>query len=78
MKTWFLHVVIGWLTGLTKADFQKVYSWVAEADHVRDTSVSKKALVDERMKAVWPKLSDWVLNLLRELAVAYFKKKSLT
>lgn len=75
-KRWALTHVLGWLTGLSSDDFGKVYGWVYEAEHTHDdgNSAGKAQTVNQRIKAAWPQIAGWALNLLRELAVAYLKK----
>lgn len=77
MKTFFLHVIVSWLTGLSKTDFKQVSEWVIEAANRFFTSADKAKFVNDQIKLAWPKLAGWAVNLLRELAVGLFKKKAV-
>lgn len=88
MKTFFLSSVIKWFVSLPWADFLRVVAQVpaiAEQfpktasmfQHEKErTNIERAVALKGWISRAFPKLSGWKLNLVLELAVAYFNKKS--
>ena len=88
MKTFFLSAVIKWFVALPWADFLRVVAQVPAIaaqfpktasmfyGEREDMNTARAVALKGWISRAFPKLSGWKLNLVLELAVAYFSKKS--
>lgn len=83
---WLINRVVAWVAGLSADDFKQIADWVVTANtqfsappnasqEQKDiASDTKRNWVSKLIKSEWPKVANWAINLLRELAVAFIKK----
>ena len=69
-----IHRLIAWVAQLTPENFKTAVGFVASADEQYATSADKRKYVVGLLKTAFPAVAGWVLNLLLELAVSYFKR----
>ena len=69
-----IHRLIKWVGNLTPDNFKTAVGFVASAEEQFDASPDKQTYVMGLLKTAFPAVAGWVLNLLLELAVSYFKR----
>lgn len=81
------RLVVKWVSGLKWDDFERVIDWVTAAARQwprsagqddaqrQQTNAKRVEWVDNLIRHAFPQLeSSWVVNVLRELAVAWIRK----
>lgn len=83
---WVINRLVTWVAGLSASDFKQIADWVVTANkqfsapenatqEQKDAaSDTKRNWVSKLIKSEWPRVANWAINLLRELAVAFIKK----
>ena len=66
---------VKWLTDLSKGDFLLIVAQVAARENDAIPGSTKAAHVGEWISKKWDLLPGWVVNLLRELALAWVRKQ---
>lgn len=69
-----IHRLIKWVGDLTPDNFKSAVGFVASAEEQFAISAHKKDYVMGMLKVAFPAVAGWILNLLLELAVSYFKR----
>lgn len=69
-----VSTVIKWASGLTKEDWLHFVAKVREAEGLFVKAPDKRNWVIDQAKKLFPRLADWSINLLIELAVAKLRK----
>lgn len=69
-----VSTVIKWASGLTNDDWEHFAAKVRDAEARFEQAADKRNWVISQIKKLFPKLADWSINLLIELAVAKLRK----
>ncbi len=69
-----IHRLIKWVGDLSPDNFKSAVGFVASAEEQYATSPDKRKYAMGLLKTAFPAVAGWVLNLLLELAVSYFKR----
>lgn len=75
MKEVIAKLLLKLLANITAEQYKTALQHVANAAQTAMDSVNKRGWVIDNLKAQWPKLSNWAVNLLTEVAVGVFKNK---
>lgn len=78
MKTFLIERAVRFLMdSLTKVSYDKIVTWVTQAETMFDSGADRKAFVIQQLKSIFGIVTPWILDTLVALAVMLATRKGL-
>lgn len=78
MKEFLIKTILSWLAGITAEQWKSAVSRVVAIAQIPQADKQEKQVrFSVSMEKLWGEMKPWIINLLREMAVAYARRKGL-